>query len=91
VPDPITGEEVACYVVARPGSAPTEAVVIEHCRKSLLAPKVPKRVVIVADLPKSDSGKVLRDKLKADWAERMKLRHEGVAPAHCMVGRSRIV
>ncbi|HEY6996046.1 MAG TPA: class I adenylate-forming enzyme family protein [Xanthobacteraceae bacterium] len=73
VPDPIQGEEVACYVVARPGSALTEAAVIEHCRKSLPTPKVPKRVVIVADLPKSDRGKVLRDKLKADWAERMKL------------------
>jgi long-chain acyl-CoA synthetase/malonyl-CoA/methylmalonyl-CoA synthetase len=73
VPDPIQGEEVACYVVARPGSALTEAAVIEHCRKSLPAPKVPKQVVIVAELPKSDRGKVLRDKLKADWAERMKL------------------
>jgi long-chain acyl-CoA synthetase/malonyl-CoA/methylmalonyl-CoA synthetase len=73
VPDPILGEEVACYVVARPGSGLTEAAVIEHCRASLPLPKVPKQVVIVAELPKSDRGKVLRDKLKADWAERMKL------------------
>jgi acyl-coenzyme A synthetase/AMP-(fatty) acid ligase len=73
VPDPILGEEVACYVVARPGSGLTEAAVIEHCRASLPPPKVPKQVVIVAELPKSDRGKVLRDKLKADWKERMKL------------------
>lgn len=73
VPDPILGEEVACYVVARPGSGLTEAAVIEHCRASLPLPKVPKQVVIVAELPKSDRGKVLRDKLKADWKERMKL------------------
>ena len=73
VPDPILGAEVACYVVARPGSGLTEAAVIEHCRKSLPAPKVPKQVVVVAELPKSDRGKVLRDKLKADWAGRMKL------------------
>ncbi len=73
VPDPIQGEEVVCYVVSRPGAGLTEAAVLEHCRASLSAPKVPKRVVIVAELPKSDRGKVLRDKLKADWNERMKL------------------
>jgi long-chain acyl-CoA synthetase len=73
VPDPIYGEEVVCYVVARPGIALTEAAVAEHCRASLPAPKVPKRVVIVAELPKNDRGKVLRDKLKDDWNERMKL------------------
>ena len=40
---------------------------------SLPAPKVPKQVFIVSDLPKSDRGKVLRDKLKDDWNQRMKL------------------
>jgi acyl-coenzyme A synthetase/AMP-(fatty) acid ligase len=73
VPDPIYGEEVVCYVVPRPSSALTEAAVIEHCRASLPAPKVPKQVVIVAELPKSDRGKVLRDRLKDDWKERTKL------------------
>ncbi len=73
VPDPIQGEEVVCYVVSRPGAGLTEAAVIEHCRANLAAPKVPKRVVIVTELPKSDRGKVLRDKLKADWNERLKL------------------
>jgi len=29
--------------------------------------------VIVSDLPKSDRGKVLRDKLKEEWDQRMKL------------------
>ena len=73
VPDPIYGEEVVCYVVAKPGPSLTEAAVTEHCRANLPAPKVPKQVVIVAELPKSDRGKVLRDKLKEDWSERVKL------------------
>jgi acyl-CoA synthetase (AMP-forming)/AMP-acid ligase II len=47
--------------------------VIEHCRAHLPAPKVPKRAFILAELPKSDRGKVLRDKLKDDWRERTKL------------------
>ena len=73
VPDQIYGEEVVCYVVARPGASLTEAAVIEHCRACLPAPKVPKHAFIVSELPKSDRGKVLRDKLKDDWSERMKL------------------
>ena len=73
VPDKIYGEEVVCYVVPKPGRSLTEGSVTQHCEALLPAPKVPKRVLIVPDLPKSDRGKVLRDKLKSDWAERMKL------------------
>ena len=62
-----------CYVVPRPGASLTETAVTEHCRAQLPAPKVPKQVVIVAELPKSDRGKVLRDKLKDDWSARMRL------------------
>ena len=56
-----------------PGAGLTEAAVLEHCRADLVAAKVPKRVVIVAELPKSDRGKVLREKLKDDWKDRMTL------------------
>jgi acyl-CoA synthetase (AMP-forming)/AMP-acid ligase II len=73
VPDKIYGEEVVCYVVPRPGVSLTEAAVLEHCRVRLPAPKLPKRAVIVSELPKSDRGKVLRDKLRDDWNERTKL------------------
>jgi len=34
---------------------------------------MPKQVLIVDSLPKNDRGKVLRDKLKEDWNERMKV------------------
>jgi acyl-coenzyme A synthetase/AMP-(fatty) acid ligase len=70
VPDPIYGEEIVCYVVPRPGSELAANAVIDHCRANLPLPKVPKQVFIVPDLPKSDRGKVLRDKLKDDWSKR---------------------
>jgi acyl-coenzyme A synthetase/AMP-(fatty) acid ligase len=77
VPDKIYGEEVVCYVVPRPGLSLTEAQIIEqvleHCRARLAPAKVPKQVLIVSELPKSDRGKVLRDKLKDDWNQRMRL------------------
>jgi acyl-coenzyme A synthetase/AMP-(fatty) acid ligase len=72
VPDSIYGEEVVCYVTPKPGRSLTEASVIKHCEGLLPAPKRPKKVVIVPELPKSDRGKVLRDRLKQDWTERMK-------------------
>ena len=72
VPDKIYGEEVVCYVVAK-DRALTDASVLEHCRQFLPPAKTPKQVMIVPDLPKSDRGKVLRDKLKEDWVARQKV------------------
>jgi acyl-coenzyme A synthetase/AMP-(fatty) acid ligase len=73
VPDSIYGEEVVCYVVAKPGAGITEGAVRTHCEAWLPPPKMPKRVFIVADLPKSDRGKVLRDRLREDWSARMRV------------------
>jgi long-chain acyl-CoA synthetase/malonyl-CoA/methylmalonyl-CoA synthetase len=70
VPDKIYGEEVVCYVVAKPGTRLTAAAVTRHCEEWLPSPKLPKQVFIVPELPKSDRGKVLREKLKTDWMER---------------------
>ena len=35
--------------------------------------KTPKQIFIVPDLPKNDRGKVLREKLREDWAAQMKV------------------
>jgi acyl-coenzyme A synthetase/AMP-(fatty) acid ligase len=64
VPDHIYGEEVVCYVVAKPGVMLSEAAVRSHCETYLPPPKMPKQIFIVSDLPKSDRGKVLRDQLR---------------------------
>ena len=71
VPDKIYGEEVVCYVVPK-DKALTGAMVLEHARQFLPPAKTPKQILLVPDLPKSDRGKVLRDKLKDDWIARQK-------------------
>jgi acyl-coenzyme A synthetase/AMP-(fatty) acid ligase len=71
VPDNIYGEEVVCYVVPK-DKALTGAIVLEHARQFLPPAKTPKQILLVTDLPKSDRGKVLRDKLRDDWIERAK-------------------
>jgi acyl-CoA synthetase (AMP-forming)/AMP-acid ligase II len=70
-PDNIYGEEVVCYVIAKDASL-TAADIEQHCRIYLPPAKVPKRVLIVSALPKSERGKVLRDKLREDFIARMK-------------------
>ncbi len=72
VPDKIYGEEGVCYVVAKDRGL-TAASVEQYCGKFLPPAKTPKQVIIVAELPKSERGKVLRDKLRQDWIERMKV------------------
>jgi acyl-coenzyme A synthetase/AMP-(fatty) acid ligase len=54
------------------GVALTEASVRQHCEAFLPLPKMPKQVFMVAELPKNDRGKVLRDRLREDWIARMK-------------------
>ena len=69
VPDKIYGEEVVAYVVAKDKTL-TEAMVLEHAGKFLPPAKTPKQVLFVTELPKSDRGKVVRDRLREDWIAR---------------------
>jgi long-chain acyl-CoA synthetase len=64
VPHPEKGEAVAVAVVARPGIALTGDDVVRFCRENLAAYKVPSRVDLVADLPKSATGKLLKRVLR---------------------------
>lgn len=54
------GEIVAAAVVMRPGAVFDAKALREFCRSSLTAYKVPKQIVQVDDLPRSQIGKVLR-------------------------------
>lgn len=58
-----TGEKVKLFVVARDSSLTAEAVT-QFCRKNLTAYKVPKDIVFVKELPKSNIGKILRRELR---------------------------
>ncbi len=70
VPDATTGEAVCAYVV-RSSAELTESQVVDHCRTTLAAYKVPKRVLFVEELPKSPIGKILRRELRTlDESER---------------------
>jgi long-chain acyl-CoA synthetase len=63
-PDEKTGEAVRLFVARAPGANLTEADVIAHCRRELTAYKVPKEVLFLEALPKSNVGKILRKDLR---------------------------
>ena len=58
---PETGsEEVVAAVVLDPGAHPTPEALHDHARESLTAYKVPRRYVVLDELPVNAMGKVLR-------------------------------
>ena len=66
VPDDRWGEAVCAVVVPRSGASPTLEMVQEGVRQRLARYKVPRRLMLVADLPVLASGKVDKKRLRAD-------------------------
>ena len=65
IPHDVLGEDVAAWVVLRPGSEATAEAVVDTARRSLADYKVPRRVVVVDELPRNASGKVVKSRLTA--------------------------
>jgi acyl-CoA synthetase (AMP-forming)/AMP-acid ligase II len=68
-PDERWGETVCAVVVLRPGATLTLETVQAHVRQVLAGYKVPRRLVIVNELPALASGKVDKKRLRADLAD----------------------
>ena len=69
LPDTHSGEQVVAALVLKPGTDLDEAALSKHVRDSLTPYKVPKRFVVVDELPKSLIGKVLRKKVRDSLIE----------------------
>ncbi|CAN5470713.1 long-chain-fatty-acid--CoA ligase [soil metagenome] len=69
LPSDHSGEEVVAAVVLAAGKTLDEESIRDFARANLTAYKVPKRVVVVEELPKSLIGKVLRRKVKDSLLE----------------------
>ena len=69
LPHPRWGEAVTAAVTIRSGATATEADLIAHCRTRLASYKCPKSVRILAALPKSGAGKILKPALRQTLAQ----------------------
>jgi len=64
VPDEKWGESIKAAVVLKAGTRATAEELIEFCKARLASYKKPTSVDILAELPKSDTGKILRRSLR---------------------------
>ena len=69
VPDDVLGERLCAVVVPRAGATVTLADLVRHMRARQVASfKLPERLIIVPELPRNPSGKVLKRELRAQFA-----------------------
>jgi long-chain acyl-CoA synthetase len=70
VPDKLKGEKIVAFVVLKDGEAASQEDIVTYCREHLARYKVPKRVEIREELPKSPVGKVLKRILREEAGQR---------------------
>jgi long-chain acyl-CoA synthetase len=70
VPDEKYGEALFAVIVPVRGKDITLDDIIEHCRGRIGAYKIPRRIDVVAELPKSAMGKILKAELRRIYAGR---------------------
>lgn len=63
VPNPVSGEAVRLYVVKKNQSL-TEEDILAVCKENLLRYKIPKEIIFVDSIPRSNTGKILRKALR---------------------------
>ena len=64
VPDAAFGEAVAACVMLKQGHEASAEELIEHCRQRIASYKKPKHVHFVDDLPKTGTGKIIKQELR---------------------------
>ena len=64
VPDERRGETVKAFVSVQPGTTVTPDELIAHCKERMAAYKYPRQVVLIDELPKTVTGKILRRELR---------------------------
>ncbi len=67
-PDARLNEVGVAFVLPRPGQPLTEADVLDFCKGKIASFKVPRRAVLVEELPMTSSGKIQKAKLR-EWAK----------------------
>jgi len=68
-PDPVMGEVVVAFVVLQPDARARAEEIETFCREHVSAYKVPRKVLVVPELPKSPTGKLLKRVLR-EWLAR---------------------
>lgn len=65
VDDQQYGQRLAAFVVLAPGAAATPDLLKQHVRENLANYKVPREIIVLEELPRNSTGKILRNELRA--------------------------
>ena len=65
VPDAYLGQAIKAFVTLKPGASATPKEIIAFCKERMPRHQYPRQVEIVGNLPKSETGEVLRAALRA--------------------------
>jgi 2-aminobenzoate-CoA ligase len=64
VPDEVRGQIAKAFVVLKPGQTLTAEELIDFCKGKIATYKLPREIVMVSELPRTATGKLLRRVLK---------------------------
>ncbi len=67
IPDEKWGEVPKALVTLKAGERPSEAELLDHCRRHIADFKVPKSVEFLDNLPKGGTGKILKKVLREKY------------------------
>lgn len=67
VPDDKWGESVKAVVVLKPGASASEQDIIEFCKQNLASYKKPRSVEFWGSLPKTGSGKIMKNEMREKY------------------------
>jgi acetyl-CoA synthetase len=73
VPHEVKGEAIVCFVVLKPGGAPSEPLrdeLADHVARQMGKALRPSRVLFTRDLPKTRSAKIMRRVIRATYLGR---------------------
>ncbi|MGW4119818.1 long-chain-fatty-acid--CoA ligase [Nocardia sp. NPDC004711] len=65
IPHARHGEEIKAYIIAAPGTAPSERSLIDWAKQRMAAYKYPRHIELVSALPMTSTGKILKRELRA--------------------------
>jgi malonyl-CoA/methylmalonyl-CoA synthetase len=68
VPHPDFGEAVVAVVVSKPGAKLNSDAMIADLKSKIANFKVPKKIIIVSELPRNAMGKVQKNVLRQTYA-----------------------
>lgn len=65
-PAVLRGELVRAYVTLKAGAEATPDELVAHCRSLLAVYKSPRQVVLVDEIPRTPTGKALRERARSE-------------------------